>query len=205
MGCDIHAYIEHAADDRRIGDGSLWWQDFGGRINPGRDYDLFGHLAGVRCNGVTPVAPVRGYPEDAALAADEDNFVRIHYGEEDLAEEGECTPETATKWHNSYGAPYKPHEEGTPPKFIQSPDWHTHSWVTPDEFELAIQRAETDHRVELAAMKERYVQEGLPIPEYLTDPLPDRSVSSRYYAVLAAMRALEGPGRHVRLVFWFDN
>lgn len=44
MGCDIHAYVEYKKADNN-GD----WISFGGRINPGRNYSLFGRMAeGVR-------------------------------------------------------------------------------------------------------------------------------------------------------------
>jgi hypothetical protein len=45
MGCDIHAYVESKKPDSKT-----WW-GFGGRINPGRNYRMFGKLAGVRCDG----------------------------------------------------------------------------------------------------------------------------------------------------------
>lgn len=41
MGCDIHCYVEFQ-------DYREHWNSFGGRVNPGRDYDTFKKLAGVR-------------------------------------------------------------------------------------------------------------------------------------------------------------
>ena len=55
MGCDIHCYIEYKPA------GSDDWSDFGGRINPGRNYDLFAKLAGIRnYDEITPIAKPRG-------------------------------------------------------------------------------------------------------------------------------------------------
>ena len=67
MGCDIHCYIEYKKknDDH--------WRSFGGRINPGRNYTLFGVMAGVRCDGL--LYPLRGFPEDAAFQAISDNHL----------------------------------------------------------------------------------------------------------------------------------
>jgi len=56
MGCDIHAHTEVKIDGK--------WHHYGAP-NIHRYYRLFAYMAGVRNNdGVVPIAPVRGAPED---------------------------------------------------------------------------------------------------------------------------------------------
>lgn len=59
MGCDIHMMIEYSPYKRSDGEPS--WSSFGGDFNPGRDYTMFGYLAGVRGDG-PPVVDLRGMP-----------------------------------------------------------------------------------------------------------------------------------------------
>lgn len=55
MGCDIHAYIESCNDDEN------WIFDFECE-SMGRNYNIFGKLAGVRCWDF-PHYPVKGLPD----------------------------------------------------------------------------------------------------------------------------------------------
>lgn len=66
MGCDIHFYVEHKVD-------GVWRQEFVPDADDkryakywysGRNYLLFGLLAGVRNEHVTPLAEPRGLPSD---------------------------------------------------------------------------------------------------------------------------------------------
>lgn len=59
MGCDIHGMIEVKIDGE--------WTGYS-RISLARDYRLFSLLAGVRSSGdrPEPIAPDRGFPDDAA-------------------------------------------------------------------------------------------------------------------------------------------
>lgn len=121
MGCDIHAYIEYKRKDGKN------WHGFGGRINPGRNYFLFGRLAdGVRGNGPA-VVPTRGIPDDAGWEVRDDGFLFIT---EDGQGDDCCTLEQAGQW--APGKEWKIHDK------IPHPDWHSHSWATTQEWEDAI-------------------------------------------------------------------
>lgn len=48
MGCDIHVMLEYARWEH---DGVPQWWPFTGSFNPGRDYDMFGIINGVRGGG----------------------------------------------------------------------------------------------------------------------------------------------------------
>jgi hypothetical protein len=169
MGCDIHCYLEYTTD-RKYG-----WVTFGGRINPGRNYTLFGRLAGVR-TGEDPVFPVRGLPFDIASEADWDNRLRIVEIKDDERER-ECTRESAESWVKSGASTYILDREGTK-AWVSDPDHHTHSWLTAHEFDLVLQ-----------TMPEEY----------------EFSNMIEYKAVLVALQTLAGKTGEARLVFWFDN
>lgn len=65
MGCDIHMYIEYRKKGREGQFASL-----GGRINPGRNYELFAAMAGVRTYERREVMfEPRGLPPDAGYDA----------------------------------------------------------------------------------------------------------------------------------------
>ncbi len=140
MGCDIHCYVEYKRPDWKH------WSGFGGRINPGRSYFLFSKMAGVRNSGeIEPVVPPRGFPADCAYVAERDNYLYVT----DTEGEGYCTAERA-EHYIEYGSQWKDETK----KFVTHPDWHTHSWLTPNEFEKAIEEATNEeYRAILAAMR----------------------------------------------------
>lgn len=140
MGCDIHCYIEYKPT------GYDRWFSFGGRINPGRNYALFAKMAGVRnYDEVIPVSQPKGFPNDASSKADGDHWLYIS----DVEMEGCCTFEQAERFVQM-GSRYQDKEK----TFVSHPDWHSHSWLTPDEFEQAIfESSEAQYRAILAAMR----------------------------------------------------
>ncbi len=139
MGCDIHCYIEYKPA------GSDHWSDFGGCINPGRNYELFGKLAGVRREG-PPIVEPRGLPEDASCAASSDAWI---YVTETTSSEGFCSREQAETWLG-YGARYRDPDK----RFVSNPDWHTHSWLTTDEYASVVEGVgEPEYEAILAAMR----------------------------------------------------
>ena len=100
MGCDIHWYVEVRGDDGQWHmhgdppgladhdtlDGELSeWDTWGAQpyVYSGRWYALFGYLAGVRGQWLTPISPPRGVPRDASaeynqIAADWDGDAHSH-------------------------------------------------------------------------------------------------------------------------------
>jgi hypothetical protein len=169
MGCDIHMYIEYKSKKRE--DNS--WFNFGGRINPGRNYFMFGILAGVRCI-VEGAFEKKGLPENLSFESKNGNYVYIY---EDDKSENSCTLETAKSWEKSWGCKIIYTKDNVPYK-VENPDWHTHSWLSVDEFEKAM---------EIYKSKAEY------------------SIYVKYEAILAAMKKLAEFDNEVRIVFWFDN
>jgi len=67
MGCDVHMMIEYDRFGGADNEPRAWWS-FGGVIGPGRDYDMFGHLAGVRYEENEHIRP-RGLPDNLSYDA----------------------------------------------------------------------------------------------------------------------------------------
>lgn len=154
MGCDIHCYVEFRQKKDIHDDWSKKWSPFGGRINPGRHYQLFTRLSGVRGHNEEPTAN-SGLPEDVSWAAQYDNQLYIDYNG-DAAGRGVgsyVTPENAESWVNSHSSRYIKDHEGKN-AFVTSPDWHSHGWVTPDQLSKALRGIATpEWKAILAAMK----------------------------------------------------
>lgn len=161
------------------------WRSVGGRINLGRDYNLFGYLAGVRSNVNPDVAP-RGVPQDMASDSFSDYWLYIEE-DEDVVLEGSVTRSSAEKYHG-YGSRYMYARDAyepvgdEKPRWVEDPDAHTASWLNVQEFEAAVLKAEK-------AMLE-YNEYG---------------VADICKGVIAMMNELNRLGNDVRIVFWFDN
>ena len=118
MGCDIHVFVEY----RRNGE----WVQLGA-FRPGRDYHMFGLLAGVRDESVSPVVEPRGFPDDCSFETWLANqSIRT---EDDKLEAGALA---RLRMGRILG-----HDMS----HLASPcqDWHSHSWLASDELAMALQ------------------------------------------------------------------
>ena len=181
MGCDIHMYVEHRAKDHP----EFGWRPFGGRISPGRDYCLFGYIAGVRSD-VAPVVEQRGFPNDPAWTTKSENHLYINDKYANEGDEEYVTEAEAQSWVKSGCSKmiYARRDENGVAQGsdqVTHPDWHSHTWLTADELEKAIELANVEY------------QKG-----------NWGKVNIQYEALLAAMRTLEKED-DVRVVIWFDN
>lgn len=129
MGCDIHVYPEY----RDAKQSREHWYGFGGRFNPGRDYEMFELLAGVRGKETAALIEPRGVPENLSWQADDDYWMRVTDDKADSRESNEIAEADAQKYLG-YGSIQHP----TQPKRISSPDWHTASWLTLAEYEAVL-------------------------------------------------------------------
>lgn len=181
MGADIHMYIEYASKEPSpyaTRTGKRYWSGFGGCINPGRSYSLFGLIAGVRDDRYGPVVEPRGYPDDAGWEANDDAYLFIDDECDDT--EGFCSLASAEQWAR-HGSVIEYHESGEPWR-VTGPDWHSHTWLTPDEMQQIFDR-----------YNELFAAAGY-------------DVGVEWRAVLGAMRVLEDDGKNdVRVICWFDN
>ena len=65
MGCDIHLHVELKVDGK--------WHHYD-NVKIGRNYDLFGLMAGVRSIDFSPIVDPKGFPPDAS------DMVRYQFG-----------------------------------------------------------------------------------------------------------------------------
>ncbi|MEK6880267.1 MAG: hypothetical protein AABY22_11690, partial [Nanoarchaeota archaeon] len=136
MGCDIHCYIEYR--EKNPPENWKQWHDFGGRINPGRQYGIFAKLVGVRnYYEIEPVSKPRGLPEDLGREAESDN--QIYISNEHSDDEGHCSLQKAERWVNTGSSKFIiSKDEGRKPKWVTHPDWHSHSWCNADELKQTL-------------------------------------------------------------------
>ena len=183
MGCDIHAYVDYdVVIDDQGKERTLTWQFCHARFP--REYSLFALMAGglrdPRWEKGLPF-PVKGLPERLSGLTEWEYTLRVTDDEELATMKGWCTTSQAKDWttplDDYWPAPsiWIDDQHTT----ISHPDWHTPSWLTPDEFEICLKRFE--------------------------EQFTDAQAEPECWAILAAMRALEEHGYPARLVFWFDN
>ena len=124
MGCDIHAYVEYT--DFITHDGKPYWKSIVNGAG-GRNYKLFGLLAGVRSDN-EPVIPLKGLP-DAPMSYEVEGamFLRVTDDPELAEESGYATLENAEQWGVT-----EVDDDGKP-KWCEHPDMHSHGWLTRDE------------------------------------------------------------------------
>lgn len=174
MGCDIHAYLEY----KNKGTDKGYWQNFGAQFRLDRNYLMFGLLANVRNDGA--IIQPKGIPDGLAYEAEGDLYLRIN--DEYKDDEGYCSLERALHWQKNGetivmndGKPYK----------ITHPDWHSHSWLTLDEFKSVLDAYEAKCKESIQNDNFRWGVE--------------------YRALYASMKSLSDEGFETRLIFWFDN
>ena len=187
MGADIHMYVEYVLKsdverykkelkENKSDIRKPWVRSFGDCINPGRNYCMFGCLAnGVRSDIDGALDPKGLPPEDEmGYSSISDNRIYIS---EDGEGENECTLETAQKWEK-YGCKITYRDDK--PIFVEHPDWHSHTWLTLNEYKKALDLYKANS----------YFGSDIPI---------------EYQAILDLMKSLKRSGAIPKLVFWFDN
>jgi hypothetical protein len=207
MGCDIHLYIEYKSKKPRYDGSESNWASFGDRINPGRNYAMFGLMANVRncySDGKLPVlVEPRGMPEDAGYTATDDN--RIYISETE-SEDYVCM-ETAKRWVESGSSTFINNKDGNP-TWVTQPDWHSHSWLTTSEFESVLNKyleLETGwHKVRVEEHNKMVERQNIQPDSWVYAP-PDMDIEPEYQVVLASLKRFEELGYDARIVFWFDN
>ena len=207
MGCDIHLYIEYKDKKTEFNGYDSGWQSFGGRINPGRNYAMFGLMANVRncySDGKLPVlVEPRGMPDDAAYSTADDN--RIYISEDE--DENYVSMETAKRWVESGSSKFINNKDGNP-TWVTQPDWHSHSWLTTSEFESVLNKyleLETGwHKVRVEEHNKMVKEVNIQPDSWAYAP-PSINDEPEYQVVLASLKRFEELGYDARIVFWFDN
>jgi hypothetical protein len=209
MGCDIHLYIEYKSKKPQYDGRESTWHSFGNRINPGRNYTMFGLMANVRncySDGKLPVlVEPRGMPDDVGYYVKDES--QIYISETILEGEHIVTMETANRWVESGSSKFVNNQEGKP-TWVTDPDAHSHSWLTASEFETIInQYLELESGWYKERVEEHYkMVERLNIqPSSWMYAPPATNDEPQYQVVLASLKRFEELGYDARIVFWFDN
>lgn len=150
MGADIHCYIEYR--HKRQSDNEHW-SSFGGHINPGRNYELFGKIAGVRSGG--QMFPLRGLPSPLGYKARGDYEIFVVDHETDL--EGHVSRDDADRWVANGSSRYTDERK----VFVTDPDAHSMTWLSSAEWRAVLESGpfewgepDVDYFAMLAAMDE---------------------------------------------------
>ncbi len=151
MGCDIHIYPEY-----QIHGG---WSSLATNVNPGRDYELFTKLAGVRGDPKEALIPPRGVPADRSLMTKWGDELFIN--DETVNSEGCCSRASAERWVAQDISQWVDDRKAS----VTDPDHHTRSWLSTAEFRQALESpsAYGEPRVEywgLLAMLEEVQRRG---------------------------------------------
>lgn len=211
MGCDIHCYVEY----RNRGDENRSWRDFGGRINPGRNYLMFSIMAGVRCwnENENVLFRPKGLPKDIAYSAQDDNFLYITDNEKcSCGGSRSVSMERAERWVKNGSSVFK-HDQNGKPTWVSGPDWHSHSWLSLEEYRQVLAKFKELEQIDWVEREQERLEfiekckdENIDIKDHswLLKPC-EHYDEPEYQAIEAAMSRLEEMGYETRLVFWFDN
>lgn len=212
MGCDIHCYIEYRDRENLTINGGREnnWRSFGGRINPGRNYGLFGLMANVRSYDEPErcLFKPKGLPEDIGHSAADDNFLYITE-DENFKETGCIFRKRAENWVNTGNSVYKNDVNGKP-TWVSNPDWHSHSWLSLSEYRQVLERYKVLEQKEWEIREAdrlellKLVEEDKRGQSWLNPPC-EHYDEPKYHVIEAAMVKFEEMGYESRLVFWFDN
>ena len=110
-----------------------WWSSFGDQFNPGRNYTMFGILAGVRDNpdDDNKMFEAKGLP-DFELGWSARSDLLLYITEVPIPGENYCTLEQAKRWNRKII-----YDSNGKPSYTYHPDWHSHSWLTTKELAQA--------------------------------------------------------------------
>jgi hypothetical protein len=173
MATDIHMYVEYRYKLAPTSSTPNPWKSLFPMINPGRNYALFGILANVRTKMGIPFPP-KGFPQDAGYYAMDDNYLYVSDTDTDSRS---VTHENAERFVTEFGSHIMT-EEANGHQWVSHPDWHSHSWLTTEEFKQAMEMYNRQHK---------------DYPEV------------EYDALLAAMKYLDKHKCEARVVFWFSD
>jgi len=218
MGCDIHAYIEHYSKKDLL-TGKCFVDSYCGRINFGRDYLMFGLLAGVR-SLEAPVVPTRGLPTNPPLSWEcaTEYYLRVVGDEEyetakrDLLGQRLISKSKLDQVNTSYyGGKLQPDSQN----MIPDPDYHSITWLTLDELIMVRKRYLLEYIQfydELSGISNKKKKELIKfindtdeknLMKYTFHPYESLSL----YTTICSMMAMERTSDDIvtRFVCWFDS
>ena len=161
MGCDIHLHLEYCVYGTPT-DGSPKYWSYMGELHPGRNYDVFAGMAGVRGHFDYTVEP-KGYPEDISWWTASEIF-KVVVADEDVEWDHHVGKTQADQYVNlRWSVPVKVGQELT--KYITNPTYHTPSWLSTEEYGSVIRRVGKENAgvgfVGILAMMESMANAGV--------------------------------------------
>lgn len=131
MGCDIHAYIDY---DEYVYDNKKHVSCIA-ELHLGRNYELFGLMAGVRCPDLALFSP-RGLPENFSWHTKYENELMVLEKESDCDEDHTCSREAAERWVKSGVSKWTNDKHN----YVTHPDWHSHSYLYVNELKQVLKK-----------------------------------------------------------------
>jgi hypothetical protein len=211
MGCDIHAHIEFFSKTEHKTTSNCFVRCFSGELSFGRDYILFGLMAGVR-HSVPPIIKPKGIPTTPTLSYEVTDAYYLNV----ISDEAPRAPtnsirESLAKEYVSEA--YSIYVDDSKLR-ITNPNFHTPTWLTLDEL-LIIRKMYLLETVEFWAniSKQKKIDmlnfiKSTGARELMKYSFPDYENSVLYAAVGTMMsleRVSENADTETRLVCWFDS
>lgn len=153
MGCDIHIFTEFRNTSSDAWS-KHWYALNYHPINPGRNYELFKRLSGVRGHNDNPIA-TQGWPEQVSSSAEYNS--RIYIDPELKGEErrgGRVSLEIASQWVNSNYSWFIHDPDSKKVIAVSNPDWHSYGHCTVKQMTKALRGCSSaEYRAMLAAAR----------------------------------------------------
>ena len=137
MGCDIHIFVEYR-DNNQMSPQVTWSSLYPDAFNPGRNYELFSKLSGVRGINDNPIANP-GWPKDISWSAEYANTIYVTTEEAKVGFEKRVLMSTAERWVNSNQSQWVYNITGNIAG-VTNPDWHSHGWCTVEQMSKALRK-----------------------------------------------------------------
>ena len=148
MGCDIHVHVETKEHSR-------WWCFGYAELHLIRNYDMFAKMADVRNNGrFKPISLPKGLPDDISITTQSNNL--LYVVDVDAEDEKTVEKSRAEDWVNRGRSEWVMDKT-----YVTHPDWHSHSWLTFNEFRQCVDNTSSvDYRA-LLKLLEAFEIEGI--------------------------------------------
>lgn len=214
MGCDIHVYIECYSKQSSLSGGSSYVDTIFDKVSFGRNYTLFGLLAGVRSMD-RPVVPPRGVPTQPELswAASRDYYIKV-VPDDEFTRRMDYSSQQIIKQSELEELKSDPYRKLniTSEKMLVNPDWHSSTWLSLEELMLVRKQYlinNIQYYSEISGKRRKELvsfisnKSEFDLMKYVFQPYEYAPL----HAVISAMSSLEKTDDDIktRFVCWFDS